>query len=784
MASWSDNDFQDAAWTLFTELAGGGTVAAVREASGGNPGACRKVTNLLPGANGVALGFHFLNTATYTPSSDGAIASVAFSIDAQLVSSTHGSPTHDGIAFGVSLRQNSKNYYRWSSNTNNTPGVWHEYSSGALTANQFRTVEDPNDHPDFTSSGTVILFGIYSGNTSVGAGYDTVARFDNWGVTTTPTGGGGGGDPSGVTSLDRVRSHISVDAGSVLKATTLLAVEADIREDFLEGAELNQGALHAFIEALTPSETSLQYYPAGTQNNERLSTYAGETVLGRMARTYPRRIMGKVEDLLSGSPVTATAQEAIDYIFQTWADDHEWFRYATVPDLRVANPAGDYSSNQGRLTTATVRIPQTRRGRLSMREVVDQWLSAFPGSMLTLDNLGRVRIAVRDGPDADATPFKTLSDDDAYSVSTGFPDQRTSVNAATANNTGDTLEEGVSVMQAAWFQVGPDGLSSLDSHWFTAPADHLDLSTQGPRSRWPAIWPLVDADETILDGVLSWVDESSNMLLAGEINYWTAGNIVNETNSTPHSDFEFEDVTSLPLDGSWYHVWTLRRSFAGGLSYYIAVRARYRLELGGVEFDVYDRQLTGALWHSLNWYASGFAVMGVNLDALGNKYGNSVTKSASFSLTNGDVLVGEGGSNALQDSVDLYGEREDIINITVFDLSVEQLQQVAQAHVLRNINPTTVRTVDQSVWDAFPIKFTDAGRLIQLPSGEEGIALSRSYDDDFGSNYGPGSMSSFVDVEVIQADDYVTDPDSASTFLHLNSGELWIMDDGSPSEVN
>src|SRR5690606_25445547 len=100
--------------------------------------------------------------------------------------------------------------------------------------------------------------------------------------------------------------------------------------------------------------------------------------------------------------------------------------------------------------TEIISIPQTREARLTMREIVDQWLSAFPGARLTVNTLGQVQIVPRDGPDADTTPYKTLTNDDAYSVTTGFPDQRTSVNAATVINNGWTKEEGISLLQPAW----------------------------------------------------------------------------------------------------------------------------------------------------------------------------------------------------------------------------------------------------------------------------------------------------------------------------------------------
>lgn len=586
----------------------------------------------------------------------------------------------------------------------------------------------------------------------------------------------------------RVRSNVSVDAGSILKATRLLAVEADVTEDFLQATTLDQTQLKAFREAMSPGDIALVYYPTGVQNQERLSAYAGETILGRMALTYPERIMGLVTDLSNSAATSWTLTEALTYVFGRWAADHAWFRYETVPDLRMARPDGDYSDGAGRPSTSVIGIPQSTTNRKSMREIVDEFLSAVPGTVLTTSATGELRIVPRDGPDADATAFKTLDGDDAYQVSTGFPDSRASVNGAIVTNRGWTLEESVSVMQPAWFMTRQAGTPA--DRYLTPPSNVLDLTTSTllGATAAPGVWPLA-LEDTVLDtdAVLTWTDpDTSNLLLTGHIRYYLypSGAVDNTDDTTSEAEFDFEDVTDLTLDGAWHEVFTLRRTFASGANpgFHVTYEARFNEEQGGVEFRVADAKLSGGFWDGATYWASGQAVFGVTLDALGNRWGNSVTRTASFTQADGATLVGDDGGNAIADSVAAYGERVDSIHISVFDIPTDTLQLIAQAHVLRNINPTTIRSVEQSAWRAFPIKFEDVGRLIELPSGETGYVLNRRYSDDFGIDYSDGSLSCTVDVEVVTAsDDLLGD---TSGFLFADDGGLFVMDDGNPSEVN
>ncbi|HEX7039957.1 MAG TPA: hypothetical protein VF202_07600, partial [Trueperaceae bacterium] len=151
--------------------------------------------------------------------------------------------------------------------------------------------------------------------------------------------------------------------------------------------------------------------------------------------------------------------------------------------------------------------------------------------------------------------------------------------------------------------------------------------------------------------------------------------------------------------------------------------------------------------------------------------------TAEFSLANGDVVPGPGGSNALEISTALYGEREATIRSDVFQLTPEQAQAVAQGYVLFNINPRTVRDVQQSEWNRYPVKFDHVGRLVDLPNGERAVVENRSYSDSFAPDGGfmQSTFTATVQEVVI---------DTTTEYLYLDDGNYMRLDDGQLVEAS
>jgi len=177
---FSDGDFNSSDWTAYPEqIDTGGDMSTKQELSGGNPDAFRKITNTVNGAedtiNGSGIwGFHYKLDAVYDPSVC-PIASINYWEDSIMFEGFG-----QGQGSGIALRQNVTNYYSTSLLTNQD--TWTTQSILDLAALNFRTLADPNNHPDFSEAGNPILFGFRRANSTRGNGYTIIGGIDNWKV--------------------------------------------------------------------------------------------------------------------------------------------------------------------------------------------------------------------------------------------------------------------------------------------------------------------------------------------------------------------------------------------------------------------------------------------------------------------------------------------------------------------------------------------------------------------------------------------------------------------------
>ena len=63
--------------------------------------------------------------------------------------------------------------------------VWTTESLLSLAEQDFRTLIDLDDHPDFSANGSSIKFGFVRQNSGTGPGYSIDAGIDNWSITVT-----------------------------------------------------------------------------------------------------------------------------------------------------------------------------------------------------------------------------------------------------------------------------------------------------------------------------------------------------------------------------------------------------------------------------------------------------------------------------------------------------------------------------------------------------------------------------------------------------------------------
>ncbi|MBN1845775.1 MAG: PEP-CTERM sorting domain-containing protein [Sedimentisphaerales bacterium] len=189
-----DGDFHLSTWQTSKQFWGnGGTIETIHAMGGGNPNAYLYVEHFLQPAgayDSMVYGTHINTQAVYDPSTQGAITLVDFTIDYMNIYTTAG-----GMAFGLALKQDGTVYnaYRFLSWTDLG---WRTKKDLAITESDFGLLVfqdhtfsiDNSQNPDFSASGSLIEFGLFTCNSHTGD--DSPAfryvGFDNWKVTVYP----------------------------------------------------------------------------------------------------------------------------------------------------------------------------------------------------------------------------------------------------------------------------------------------------------------------------------------------------------------------------------------------------------------------------------------------------------------------------------------------------------------------------------------------------------------------------------------------------------------------
>jgi hypothetical protein len=139
---------------------------------------------------GAIYAFAFKTTATYDPSSAGALAALHYSEDAKVIDGFG-----MGQATGPAIQQGGK-LFVLPGFTTGADMNWHRMVAGSLTAVNFVEVlggacpdyTDPDSHPDFSASGATMTFGYFRANSQIDdfPEYDIVAAIDNWSISLGP----------------------------------------------------------------------------------------------------------------------------------------------------------------------------------------------------------------------------------------------------------------------------------------------------------------------------------------------------------------------------------------------------------------------------------------------------------------------------------------------------------------------------------------------------------------------------------------------------------------------
>lgn len=518
---------------------------------------------------------------------------------------------------------------------------------------------------------------------------------------------------------DRVRSAYSETIGSLMEVTRVAQAEIQLDEAFFPDVDLDPTVETDFVEALAPDVVIATRYPVPTSNVEHLATYRARTNLGRIADTYPPAVVARTVDIGLGDDATLT--QLLNYLVGQWQAQYTWLRFEPIPDLRFPVPDDPYTNpSTGTLRLPALTIAQESDRRLSIRQIIDDFLSLIPG-VVRQTSSGSIEIVPFWGPDAPSTPTLVLDLEDLASIDNAKADPSQMFNGATVQARGGAFQQDQQLNEPSF---------AVQTFFRRA---FLDEQGQIPVDR--SEFPEPDAG-FFASGILG---TQTFAVLAGgnEISVeWgaTAYSAISGGSSNPNPNIPHSLIT----EGSTSGTITLLRggpavSVVVSGTVYVTQPIRYtwtfRWVDEGLQVSV-QSNAQGAYNGFLN-EARLFASI-LEFDVVGEAFvPSSVSVTGRFSLSNGDNLPGPGGSNALETSEAMYGPRELQVSTDIFPLTPVQAQQIAQALTIEHINPKTTRRFEQSWWNAYRVKPDHAGRLVELPGGEVARVQDRGGRDDW-----------------------------------------------------
>jgi len=179
-----DGTFKNSDWMEIPYVNGnGGSSSAAQQTNGGNPGSYYEVLTQVNAGPACGAGVYLRNGFTYTPSTQGPIYNLDYSVDLIAVSFI-------GEAEPV-VSQNGKIYF--GPEIYVTAGVWQTVTESNLMATNFNQLitnnpdgelgGDATSHPDFSATGAQIAFGFIVPDSTMSTAYTTIGGVDNYLLT-------------------------------------------------------------------------------------------------------------------------------------------------------------------------------------------------------------------------------------------------------------------------------------------------------------------------------------------------------------------------------------------------------------------------------------------------------------------------------------------------------------------------------------------------------------------------------------------------------------------------
>jgi hypothetical protein len=603
---------------------------------------------------------------------------------------------------------------------------------------------------------------------------------------------------------DRYRLNVSADSRSLLASASAVPFDASASVSLPPAVGLLPQQTLYPIRELTRNATAAVYdasfYPRATQNERQERTYDGVTLLSRMQTAYPARVFASTTDL----GISSSAKAIITYLLGQWATEFSWFAYETVPDLRfpipgangVAKPS-EYTvvdvprPQDGGVGSSVVALPQDDGNRRSMYDILQDLLSPFPGTVFFQNSAGNLEIVPAYGPDADETPYKTLSTDDVVTQSLGEPSIGTIINRCTVSSRGYQRSDAVAVMQPAWFQVGPQQLYG-EAVWYEPAVDRVNLqepsadtagailqeddltTADGFTAQTPGVWPVATDAIPAGDGI-SLVDSGDASLVTVGWSRYTGARGFQGLNTSGTTGLTLLR-TFIPFGGNFEPTLNWEGN-AGLFNFVLQIDAKWDAQQGGVVFrlspsSVLDR-LTGS-----GIYDSFVVEFTLNDESVGYAETSGVTVTFGTAETSAESPIpGSDSSDAVLASQATFGVLEERVDVRGYVLNSEAALAMAQGIVLANLSPRAIRSLDLGWRGSTVALFDDRGRLFGTPDSGEGLLVGVEYTDDFISVTGGKRVR--VEETVPSLPGFIP---TDTEWLLNDDNSFWTNDDGTLSE--
>lgn len=227
-----------------------------------------------------------------------------------------------------------------------------------------------------------------------------------------------------------------------------LFVDHNLSATFLPGANLKLGALRELTDELTTVPLYAAYVSRKSSEGE-LESYAFETLLSRLNRTYPPTILATSQEL-GFTARNMTPRQALEQILTLWARSSPWLTWELIPPLYLSNPGGPNPLITLQIPVLSLVQPEEGSGRRSMYSFLEEWFRIFRGYTWRINRFNKLQVTSPWWVTPSATPILTLDSLDVIDQSETI-DTASIVNRATVRSKQWGFKGGEEVLPPSFF---------------------------------------------------------------------------------------------------------------------------------------------------------------------------------------------------------------------------------------------------------------------------------------------------------------------------------------------